>query len=225
MEAVRIFDVPKEIRMLQKDQIVDCIVGDLKSTLENLVRFLFGKIEMRWVPAYFPFTDPSLELEIFWNGQWLEMLGCGMVHPKLLDAWRPNHQEAGWAAGLGLERFAMLLFDIPDIRYFWTNDERFLSQFSAGQITKFKPYSKFPPCWKDMAFWIQTDSNFIENDFYELVRNIGGDLIERVDCVDVYEDQQRNRTSKCFRINYRALDRTLVNDEVNSILNKRSRNR
>lgn len=64
--------------------------------------------------------------------------------------------KAGWAFGLGLERIAMVLFNIPDIRLFWSKDERFLSQFKSGKITQFQPYSKYPPCYKDMSFWLPT---------------------------------------------------------------------
>ena len=102
------------------------MIEDLKSTLENLVRYLFGQnLQMRWVEAYFPFTEPSLELEIFFNNKWVEMLGCGMIHRDLMKNWK-RESELGWAAGLGLERFAMLLFGIPDIRLFWSKDPRFL---------------------------------------------------------------------------------------------------
>lgn len=89
---------------------------------------------MRWVDAYFPFTYPSFELEVFFDGKWVEMLGCGVIHQSVLDrAGRGN--QRGWAAGLGLERFAMRLFKIPDVRLFWSKDKRFLDQFKKGQIT------------------------------------------------------------------------------------------
>lgn len=87
---------------------------------------------MRWVDAYFPFTDPSYELEIFFNGEWLEVLGCGVMQQPILDRTFPG--EKAWAFGLGLERLAMVLFDIPDIRLFWTADQRFLKQFKAGDL-------------------------------------------------------------------------------------------
>ena len=74
----------------------------------------------------------------------------------------------GWAFGLGLERLAMVLFSIPDIRLFWTEDKRFIKQFKEGQITTFKPYSKYPPCYKDISFWIP--ESFEPNDFFEIGR-------------------------------------------------------
>lgn len=93
--------------------------------------------------AYFPFTEPSLELEIFFQGDWLEVLGCGVIHTDVLAKCGLTHRH-GWAFGLGLERLAMILFSIPDIRLFWTEDPRFTSQFKTGEVIKFTPYSKYP---------------------------------------------------------------------------------
>jgi phenylalanyl-tRNA synthetase alpha chain len=99
------------------------------------------------------------------------------------NSGRPD-SEIGWAAGLGIERFAMKLFEIPDVRLFWSQDQRFLEQFVAGEISKFKPFSKYPACTKDVSMWIPEIENFAENDFYEIIRNIAGDLIEKVELVD-----------------------------------------
>ena len=77
----------------------------------------------------------------------------------------------------------MVLFAIPDIRLFWTDDERFTSQFQAGQIKKFQSYSKYPLCYKDVSFWLP-DSGLHPNDVYELIRNEAGDLVERVELID-----------------------------------------
>lgn len=76
----------------------------------------------------------------------------------------------GWAFGLGLERLAMVLFDIPDIRLFWSEDDRFSSQFQDGKITKFVPYSKFPMCYKDVSFWLPPAEKLAvhPNDVYEV---------------------------------------------------------
>ena len=77
-----------------------------------------------------------------------------------------NHTN-GWAFGLGLERLAMVLFDIPDIRLFWSEDSRFNEQFRPGEVTKFKPFSKYPPCYKDVTFW--KPENFHENDLCDKI--------------------------------------------------------
>lgn len=115
----------------------------------------------------------------------------------------------------GLERLALVLFDIPDIRLFWTDDARFHSQFRSGKIDKFKPYSKFPPCIKDISFWVP--STFHPNDLYEVIRSIGGDLIESVSLVDKFTHPKTNKDSHCYRINYRSMDRSLTNEEINAL--------
>lgn len=83
----------------------------------------------------------------------------------------------------------MLLFGIPDIRLFWSDDTRFLSQFSEGKITRYEPFSKHPPCFKDISFWLKSSSSsagggaravFHENDLMEVVRGVAGDLVEDV---------------------------------------------
>jgi phenylalanyl-tRNA synthetase alpha chain len=125
----------------------------LKHILTGLARHLFGDVEMRWNEDFFPFTHPSFELEVLFQNEWLEVLGCGVVHPEVMaNSGRPK--EIGWAFGLGLERLAMILFGIPDIRLFWSSDPRFISQFQDGKVTKFIPYSKYPMCYKDVSFWI-----------------------------------------------------------------------
>ena len=172
---------------------------------------LFGSVEMRWVEDYFPFTQPSFELEIFFRNQWMEVLGCGVIHPQILEnAGRAGEQ--GWAFGLGLERLAMILFQIPDIRLFWTDDERFHKQFSSGQIVTFQPYSKFPPCLKDVSFWIP--DGFHVNDLNEVVRDVAGDLVEQVELIDKFIHPATNRMSHCYRIVYRSMDRNLLNEEI-----------
>ena len=106
----------------------------------------------------------------------------------------------------------MKLFEIEDIRLFWSKDPRFLNQFKAGQITKFKSYSKFPVCYKDIAFWL--DEDFNENDFFQLVRGVSGDLAESVELIDEFVHPKTQRRSNCFRINYRHMDRSLTNEEI-----------
>lgn len=86
---------------------VQIIEEDLQELLTGLARSLFGDVEMRWSPDYFPFTQPSFELEIYFQGRWLEVLGCGVVHDQVMgNAGRDG--ELGWAFGLGLERLAMV---------------------------------------------------------------------------------------------------------------------
>jgi phenylalanyl-tRNA synthetase alpha chain len=150
----------------------EAIAAHLKRSLEDMVVTIFNAakgaadtatpdepLKVRWVEAYFPFTSPSWELEVFWQGDWLEVLGCGVVSQPILDnASVPN--RVGWAFGIGLERIAMLLYSIPDIRLFWSRDTRFLSQFSESQpIKRFVPFSKYPACFKDVSFWLRSSSS------------------------------------------------------------------
>lgn len=90
--------------------------------------FYPSDIKYRWVEAYFPFTHPSWELEILFDSKWMEVLGCGIIAQKLLTN-AGVVDKAGWAFGLGLERLAMKLYKIPDIRIFWSTDSGFISQF------------------------------------------------------------------------------------------------
>ena len=103
----------------------------LKGMLSDFINNFFGKeIDLRFRPSYFPFTEPSAEVDIKWKKGWLEILGCGMVHPNVLDMSGINSKRySGFAFGLGPERMAMLKYDIPDLRSFFENDLRFLKQF------------------------------------------------------------------------------------------------
>lgn len=226
---------------------VEAVAAHLKNSLEDVVVELFSKVrgsaiaagsaamlteeplQVRWVEAYFPFTSPSWELEVFWQGDWLEILGCGVVKQELpINAGVPD--KVGWAFGVGLERVAMLLFGIPDIRLFWSQDYRFLQQFSAEKpIKQFVPFSKYPACYKDVAFWLRSTSSsaggglransqdFHENDIMELVRGIAGNSVEDVKLVDEFSHPVTARKSLCYRINYRSLERTLRNEEANKL--------
>ncbi|KAL3157791.1 hypothetical protein ABBQ32_012215 [Trebouxia sp. C0010 RCD-2024] len=190
---------------------------ELQHVLSGLTKHLFGEVEMKFVDAYFPFTEPSYELEIFFQGEWLEVLGCGVTQRQILE--EAGHAgKTAWAFGLGLERLAMVLFDIPDIRLFWSNDKRFTKQFKQGQMrSKFKPYSKYPPCYKDVSFWLPTDDSFTENNLCEQVRNIAGDLVEEVKLIDSFTHPKKQRTSHCYRIAYRSMERSLTDEEINAL--------
>ena len=96
-----------------------------------MAQHLFGEVEMRWVDAYFPFTEPSAEVDILSEeGKWLEILGCGMVNPCVLENCNINSSKySGLAFGLGVERIAMLKHGVTDIREFYKSNLDFLSQF------------------------------------------------------------------------------------------------
>ncbi|MBO9999372.1 MAG: phenylalanine--tRNA ligase subunit alpha [Cyanobacteria bacterium SID2] len=103
---------------------------DLKGTVRQFVRQIFGDVEVRFRPSYFPFTEPSAEVDVKWKGNWLEVLGCGTVDPNVLKAVGYDPEVyTGFAAGLGVERFAMVLHQMDDIRRLYASDLRFLRQF------------------------------------------------------------------------------------------------
>jgi phenylalanyl-tRNA synthetase alpha chain len=111
--------------------------ADLKGTLAAFIRAFFERdFEMRLRPSFFPFTEPSAEMDIGWTTddgtpRWLEVLGCGMVHPKVLSNCGIDPERySGFAFGLGVDRFAMLRYGVEDLRAFFENDLRFLRQFA-----------------------------------------------------------------------------------------------
>jgi phenylalanyl-tRNA synthetase alpha chain len=201
------------------------VKADLRHKLSGLVERLFGReCEYQFLEdsehedVYFPFTVDSLEVSVKFkleNGEekHLEILGAGTVHPDIMKELGLAGQKA-WAFGLGVERLAMIMFDIPDIRLFWSNDQRFLSQFKAGQITKFKPYSKYEVCYKDISFFLS--DKFSYNDLCTIARDEDRDnTIESIVLIDEFD--KNGRTSQCYRITYRAMDRTLINAEVDKV--------
>uniref|UniRef100_UPI0039A59FAD phenylalanine--tRNA ligase subunit alpha n=1 Tax=Ornithobacterium rhinotracheale TaxID=28251 RepID=UPI0039A59FAD len=118
--------------------------ADLRQTLQYFTTELFGKSKIRLRPSYFPFTEPSAEVDVYWGLEtetdyrmtkgtgWLEIMGCGMVDPNVLKNVNIDPEEySGFAFGLGLERIALLLYQIGDIRMYFENDVRFLEQFKA----------------------------------------------------------------------------------------------
>lgn len=159
----------------------EAIAAHLKRSLENVVVEIFARareaaanvdpslsqqsseaLRVRWIEAYFPWTSPSWELEVFWQGDWLEVLGCGVVQQSLLNrSGVPS--RLGWAFGIGLERIAMLLYEIPDIRLFWSQDQRFLGQFSQREMKRFVPFSRYPAAPRDVAFWLPSQTKQSES--------------------------------------------------------------
>jgi len=116
--------------------------ADLKQIILYFTKSMFGKSKLRFRPSFFPFTEPSAEVDIYWGLEteadyritkgtgWLEIMGCGMVDPNVLQNCNIDSEKyTGYAFGLGLERIAMLIYQIPDIRLFFENDVRFLNQF------------------------------------------------------------------------------------------------
>mmetsp|Transcript_119286 Transcript_119286/g.345021 ORF Transcript_119286/g.345021 Transcript_119286/m.345021 type:complete len:626 (+) Transcript_119286:205-2082(+) len=120
-----------QVEILALEPIGELDLGHLKGTVEHFLKEMLGpQIETRFRGSYFPFTEPSMEVDVKFRGKWLEVLGCGMVDPNVLEmAGIDPTKYAGFAAGFGVERFAMIIHGIKDLREFTKSDLRFLKQF------------------------------------------------------------------------------------------------
>ncbi len=192
---------------------------DLEDVEEDMVKSIFGKdVKFRFLVDSFPFTDPSVQIEIWFNNDWMEVVGSGLVHTQVLKNFGIDPEiYNGWAFGYGLERLAMIKMEIPDIRILWSNDPRITSQFKDIN-SKYKEVSKYPETSRDISFII--DKNINLNNYYEIVRDFAENLIEEVKLVDEFEDDKKfgkDKKSYTFRIVYRSPERTLTNEEINKI--------
>lgn len=194
-------------------------LDDLKAVLSEIVRSIFGQnTNFRFNVDTFPYTDPSLEVEVEINGKWIEILGGGMPRPTVLKQFGVEDYN-GWAFGFGLERLAIISMQLPDIRLLWSEDPRVTKQLKLGQ--KFVEVSKYPPVVRDISFIVP--NTFVPNDYFDLVRELVPDLIEEVRLIDKYENANKlggGNVSYAYRITYRSLDKTLTSDEVN-VLHKK----
>ena len=191
---------------------------DLKDVQIDLAKGIFGPdIEYKFLDDTFPYTVESLEMDIMFNGDWLEVNGAGLVNPVVLQNFGLDPEVYnGWAFGFG-ERLAMIKMGIPDIRILWSEDERITSQFTDIN-SKFKEVSKYPPVVRDISFIIDKGVNL--NNYYEIVRDFAENLIEEVKLLDEYKDDAKfgaDKKSYTFRIVYRSPERTLTNEEINKI--------
>ncbi len=201
---------------------------DLKNALGDVVRATFGpETRFRVNDDTFPYTDPSFEVEVNVEGtaaegpargEWLEILGSGMPKKSVLKKMGVEGYH-GWAFGCGIERLAIISMQLPDIRLLWSEDERVKKQLVLGR--PFVEVSKYPPALRDISF--VADAQFVPNDYFDLVRDIAGDLVEKVELIDRYENAEKfgaGKASYAYRITYRSLDRTLTNEEVNALHGK-----
>ncbi len=194
-------------------------IDDLKNILTHIVQGIFGKdIKYRFNVDTFPYTDPSLEVEVDINGQWIEILGGGMPKKSVLKNFGVTGYN-GWAFGFGLERLAIIGMELPDIRLLWSKDPRVVRQLKLGN--KYNDVSKFPAIVRDISFVVKDD--FIPNNYFDLVRDVAPDLVEEVHLLDKYENEEKfgkGNVSYAYRITYRTLERTLTNAEID-ILHKK----
>jgi phenylalanyl-tRNA synthetase alpha chain len=223
------------LRIVAKEkEIID--QNTLKEILKNTIQALFWEnTKFRFNQDTFPYTTDSLEVEVEYKWKWIEVTGAGIVHPSVLEKLGIDSKKYnGWAFGFWIERLAMALKQIPDIRIFWSDDKRILSQW--GNLEPYKNISNFPPIYKDISFFTTKDK-FIQDepesrksgkielinesdsfDIAGIAREIWGWLIEEVRVIDVFENDKKfwnDKKSVCVKITFRSLEKTLTNDEIN----------
>jgi phenylalanyl-tRNA synthetase alpha chain len=194
---------------------------DLEEALKNIAIAVFGPdVKYRLNKDTFPYTDPSLEMEVEVDGKWVETVGCGVVKGSVLKKLGVDPENyTGWAFGFGLERLAIVSMSLPDIRLLWSDDERVKKQLHLGQ--KFVEVSKYPPVVRDISFIVP--KSFVPNNYFDLVRDQAGDLVEQVELLDKYENDAKfgaDNMSYAYRITYRSIERTLTGAEVDELHKK-----
>ncbi|CDR93985.1 phenylalanine-tRNA ligase, putative [Babesia bigemina] len=199
---------------------------------------------LRWdSDTSFPFTDPSLELYVKLENDYVEILGCGKLKNVIIrnilgsdriaeDVGRSgcgstdtSEIVGGWAFGIGLERLVMALSRITDIRQFWEEDDRFLRQYrdfhKHGTMPVFKPYSRNPAVIRDISFYVdggdEIKKAFDECEFRGILEELSRDYVEDVTQLSEYVHPQTGRKSLCYRVTYRAMGENLTNAFVNEI--------
>lgn len=204
---------------LVPDSLGTLPIDELKKVLSEIVISTFGpETKYRFLEDTFPYTDPSLQIEVEINGQWVEIMGGGMPKKSVLDKMGLTGYN-GWAFGFGLERLAIVGMELPDIRLLWSEDPRVIKQLKLGN--KFVEVSKFPPVVRDISFVVP--SSFIPNDYFDLVRETAPGLIEEVSLIDKYENAEKfgdGKVSYAYRVTYRSLDKTLTSEEVDTLHKK-----
>ena len=194
-------------------------IKELTEVLVDIAENIYGAgVEYKISEDTFPFTRPSIQVAIKGNNQWLEVLGAGVVHTQVLKnlGIDPSVYN-GWAFGFGLERLAMIKMEISDIRIFWSTDKRITGQFK-DLSSRFQEISKYPMTYRDISFVVGKDTSL--NNYYEIIRDCAGNLVEEVSLLDKYENKEKfgeNNISYTFHIVYRSNERTLTNDEVDKI--------
>jgi phenylalanyl-tRNA synthetase alpha chain len=202
---------------------------ELKEALGDVIKTVFGPEQVyRINPDNFPYTDPSFEVEVNVKGtaaegpakgEWLEVVGSGVPKASVFEKLGGVKGYTGWAFGFGIERLAIISMSLPDIRLLWSEDSRVKSQLKLGTV--YKEVSKFPPVARDISFVVP--KSFTPNDYFDLIREVGGEMVENVSLLDKYENDEKfgaDKMSYTYRIIFRHLDRTLTNEEVNAVHQK-----
>jgi phenylalanyl-tRNA synthetase alpha chain len=203
--------------------IKEYTTDDLAQILIEIAQSIFGSdVKYQIEPDTFPFTEPSIQLHIYWNEQWLEIVGAGLVNTNVLTLLGIDSEKYnGWAFGFGLDRIAMIKMNIPDIRLLWSTDERITRQFN-GLDSRYTPVSKYPSTDRDISVIVRRD--VAVNDLFGAMRDCGfnnkEDLIEEVSLLDSFENEikfGKGHISYTFRIRYRSHSRTLTTEEINGV--------
>ena len=210
----------------------------LKEVLSNTIKALFWEdIEYRFNVDQFPYTVDSLEVEVMYNWKWLEVLWAWVVHPTVLEKlWLDSEKYNWWAFWFWVDRLRMAFKQVPDIRIFWSNDDRIKKQW--WNFEPYKEVSNFPPVYKDISF-ITSKESFIrdlneeeksweleltketEADLFSLsaiIRDVAWDLVEEVKIIDMYENNKKfwdTNKSVTIKIVFRSIERTLTDEEIN----------
>ncbi len=210
----------------------------LKEVLKNVIHTIFwDDIKYRFNKDTFPYTKESLEVEVMFNWKWLEVLWAWIVLPSVMKKlWLDSEKYNWWAFGFWIERLAMTLKQIPDIRLFWSTDERVIKQW--WNFEAYKEISNFPPVYKDISILVpkekfkkdESESKKSwdlelknEADLFEIAwitRDIWWDLIEELKITDIYENDKKfwnDKKSVSLKITFRSLERTLTNEEINKM--------
>jgi len=210
-------------------------IDELRNVLSQVVKALFGEsANYRFLDDVFPYTDPSLQVEVWVGpgkpttqssdeigpdgGRWIEILGGGMTKQSVFKKFGVEGYNA-WAFGFGLERLAIISMELPDIRLLWSDDPRVKKQLHMGN--QFVEVSKYPPVTRDISFIV--DKGFAPNNYFDLVRDVAGDLVEQMELIDEYENAAKfgaDKKSYAYRIVYRSSDRTLTSEEVDALHKK-----
>ncbi len=205
--------------LLVPDEKETITLDNLKKVLSEVIITIFGEnIKYRFNQDTFPYTDPSIEAEIELNGQWVEILGSGMPKKDVLKNFGLEGYN-GWAFGFGLERLSTISMELPDIRLFWSEDPRVKKQLVLGN--KYIEVSKYPKAERDISFVV--DKSFVPNDYFDLIREIGKDLVEEVSLSDKYENEEKfgkDKISFTYHIVYRSPEKTLTSEEIDQIQSK-----
>jgi phenylalanyl-tRNA synthetase alpha chain len=204
---------PKDKKIIGKEE--------LDTELRNIAKAVFApNTNIKIFDDTFPYTDPSLQMEVEKKGKWLEVLGSGVVKGSVLEKFGIDSSKwNGWAFGPGIERLAMASMSLPDMRLFWSEDPRVKKQLILGH--EFKDVSKYPPIVRDISFVVK--NNFVPNDYFDLVRETAPELIEQVELLDKYENAEKfgaGKISYAYRITYRSIERTLISSEIDELHKK-----